>query len=93
MKHIKTFEQYQVNEEFWSRKEITDDMIEKYMTSHAGRKKVWSELLKNPEKMQAMKNFLKKNRNYVLDDEILIAKWDDEKKEFTSGGKTSWSPY
>ena len=91
MKYVKTFEQYStdINEGWFSSKPITDEEINKYLTSHPTRRKLLKDVQNDEVKKTALMNFLKENPKYVKDDLILQNLTYQDSKYVVSSGANS----
>jgi hypothetical protein len=92
MKHIKTFESFStVNEEegLFSSKPLTDEEINKYLTSHPTRKSLLKSVESDEVKKKALMDFLKENPKYVKKDLILANVVYKDGKYSVGSGPTS----
>jgi hypothetical protein len=92
MKYVKTFEQYSTDiNEGWFSKPLTDEEINKYLTSHPTRKMLLKSIQGDEVKKTALMNFLKENPKYVKDDLILqnLSYSDKDGKYVVSSGSNS----
>jgi hypothetical protein len=53
-------------------KPVTDEEIVKYMSSHPTRKKIWAKASTDADVKAALIKFLKDNKNYVKNNEVLM---------------------
>jgi hypothetical protein len=92
MKHIKTFESFSpINEEenWFSSKPLTDDEINKYLSSHPTRKSLLKSVENDEVKKTALMNFLKENPKYVKKNLILANVVYKDGKYTVGSGPTS----